>query len=425
MQQLINLIKVSPFLDKKYKKNIQTNGNNNDIDLDQFTNLEDMEKIKLPPYKINDFQVKRNKYPGHQPCLINGLYSSTDHSPLSQSGVQNLPKKVTSFCISDSINMEQSYSVIDGLNFKPKAYKYFYYFVIPRESNPNNLSNPSSPNHSTQNLNPSHQHEFEKIPTQNSINSLHQLQHDSNSTSSLDELIDNSNSNLQLVVVYEYGVVVCWNLTPTLQIKILSLMEPHIISPLSPRLVDEMIIEKNNTTNRSTVIINDHILFPTGSDNLNSRLVLSNMISQSLKISLFEETLFRMIQLTHHVPSQLVHKGKVDMPGFQVGHVIGNLFKLKNSLSIIIQVFKAINRWSTEYDEPTKNNIQTMSRKYLDIKYRLKSIDQKMKYVDDIVSVCKSEHETRGSNRLEMIVIILIFFELLFMVLQFIYSIKG
>ncbi|EGC30629.1 hypothetical protein DICPUDRAFT_99478 [Dictyostelium purpureum] len=384
-------------------------------------------------------------------------------------------KKVSSFCLSESIDLMGCFELLESKGFKPQPYKNFFFFFIKksnqtvttasvqsrsRENSPKLMSSP-----------PPNEIEMDKIDTHSNINNInvptvspnnlygfsldrqptnptnqylhpnfyphlqHNQQHQQhnqfypapkspinsatpNSTPTSQLKLEEFEKNHSLVVVYEYGVVVSWDLPQHLQVRTLNLFENFLHNPLSTKLVDEMTFEKGID---ETCIFKDQIFL---SDyNYDTKLCISHSLSQSIRVSLLEEHLNKILYLTKNIPSQLVKKGTVGISHPQLGVVVGGVFKIKKSITKNSTLFKSV---TSNYfsQNPTNKQVYNLTSNYLEIKERSHSINNNISSINDMVSVCRSELETKSSYRLEMTVIILIFFELLFMILQFIYSIK-
>lgn len=436
----------------------------------------DIEKniFENPFYKYSDHQRKRNEF-GHLNQIYSNLNSGNEIKPPIQQIVSLLAhsnsglspiyppptpqyqfKKVTSFCLSQSLDLIKSSKLVYNLGLTPKYHKNFYYLVVKKDSSifqqhyscqANNEFNQTPPQiSSTPNSNFSTPQQQSTENLQNSISQNHNQSPQQPSTA--EEENDDG-----LIVVYDYGVMVFWNLSSQFQHRILTLFDEYKIDPLDFKLIDEMSYIENfnhhlntpinlssshhfvspstkssngaNITNSGSFIFNDVISLET--NDILLKLSTSNTLSQSLKISNFEETIDHMITTYQEIPNTLAKTGKFHANEPKTGQLIGNVFKLKsilNSNLITFHNLSIISPFELNNTETQYEKFQNKFHSYLDIKPRVKLVKKKLEHLEGIINTCRSEIETKSSNRLEWIVIILIFFELLCMVIQFIFSLK-
>ncbi|KAM9954388.1 hypothetical protein ACTFIW_003929 [Dictyostelium discoideum] len=422
-------------------------------------------------YKMSDYKLKRNKYPGqiaqliqHQqnPSLIvtNKLDLPIPLNQTSSSSTGGPPpiKKVISYCLSESIDLMGCFDLLENKGFKPQPFKNLFFFFIKKQNNNdnnNNINNNINNNNNNTNINNnsiSHQNpnntnycisgevsprimassspnehciEMNRIgvtsPNLYGFSLDHQKyyqqpqpQFSSYPTSPKVYKMEEFEKNHSLIVVYENGVVVCWDLPDSLQYLTFSLFDEFLINPLSSKLIDEMTFEKGyegTHFSKDQILLQDH--------HFNTKLAISHSLSQSIRLSLIEENINKLHVITKNIPSQLVKKGSAGITNHQLSIIVGNSFKIKNSLSKNNLIFKSIVIDYFDKNDSSKTTFQHSSN-YLDIKERTQSLNHSIKTINEMVSICRSELESKSSYRLEMTVIVLIFFELLFMILQFV-----
>ncbi|KAJ9105956.1 hypothetical protein QFC19_003291 [Naganishia cerealis] len=126
--------------------------------------------------------------------------------------------------------------------------------------------------------------------------------------------------------VFEYGTVVIWGMTEREEKRVLASLRKFEIEKLN---VEDIEMEDLNFyyANYSR-IYNDVITLRKGSSFM-TKLSLSHALSQSVKISLFEELVAGTIDQTKDLPRSLSETGKIGMPRKEIMKQIGSLFILR------------------------------------------------------------------------------------------------
>ncbi|KAG2003312.1 hypothetical protein CC2G_003923 [Coprinopsis cinerea AmutBmut pab1-1] len=134
------------------------------------------------------------------------------------------------------------------------------------------------------------------------------------------------------IFLFPYGTVVIWGMTETQEKRFLSSIRRFEIGKLAP---DEIEMEDLNYyyANYSR-IYNDVITLRKGSSYM-TKLSLSHALSQSVKISLFEELISSTIEETKDIPEIISETGKIGMPHKEIMQQIGQLFLLRTNINSV------------------------------------------------------------------------------------------
>lgn len=135
------------------------------------------------------------------------------------------------------------------------------------------------------------------------------------------------------VFIFEYGVVVLWGFTLREEQAFLNDLEKFENEKLAQ---EDIQIEEFNyyiTKSYQPRIYNDFITLRDGS-NYMLKLSISHAISQSVKISLFEELVDNTIEDTQDIPQQIALAGKVEMNKDEIMKSIGELFILRININL-------------------------------------------------------------------------------------------
>ncbi|TXT12942.1 hypothetical protein VHUM_01343 [Vanrija humicola] len=156
-------------------------------------------------------------------------------------------------------------------------------------------------------------------------------------------------------------------------------------------------------------IYNDVITLRKGSSYM-TKLSLSHALSQSVKISLFEELISATIEQTKDIPKTLSETGKIGLPRSEIMKHIGNLFILRININLVGSILDSPEFFWTFPDlEPLYN----ACRSYLEIGQRVELLNGRVEVLQDMLMLLKESVNSSHGEHLEAIVIALIGIEII------------
>ncbi|TFK20520.1 cytoplasmic protein [Coprinopsis marcescibilis] len=209
------------------------------------------------------------------------------------------------------------------------------------------------------------------------------------------------------IFLFPYGTVVIWGMTEAQEKRFLSSIRRFETGKLGP---DEIEMEDLNYyyANYSR-IYNDVITLRKGSSYM-TKLSLSHALSQSVKISLFEELISSTIEETKDIPEIISETGKIGMPHKEIMQQIGQLFLLRTNINSVGSVLDSPEVfWSF----PDLQPLYDAARSYLEIPQRINLLNTRVEVLQDMLQLLKESVSSRHAERLEQIVIVLIGIEIL------------
>ncbi|WWC72791.1 uncharacterized protein I206_106755 [Kwoniella pini CBS 10737] len=208
------------------------------------------------------------------------------------------------------------------------------------------------------------------------------------------------------VFLFEYGTVVIWGMTEKEEKRFLSSIKKFEIERLSTEDVE--MEDLNFYYADYSRIYNDVITLRKGSSYM-TKLSLSHALSQSVKISLFEELITSTIEQTKDIPKSLSETGKIGLPRSEIMKQIGNLFILRININLVGSILDSPEFFWTFPDlEP----LYGAARSYLEIGQRVDSLNARVDVLQDMLKLLKESVNSSHGERLEGIVIILIGIEI-------------
>lgn len=221
------------------------------------------------------------------------------------------------------------------------------------------------------------------------------------------------------VFIFEYGVVIMWGYTVKEEQAFLEDMAKFESEKLS---AEDIQVEEFNyyiTTSYQPRIYNDFITLRDDS-NYMLKLSISHALSQSVKISLFEELVDNTIEDTQDIPQQIAHTGKVEMTRDETMKSIGELFILRININLHGSVLDSPElMWAEPHLEP----IYQATCGYLEINQRVELLNQRLEVISDLLQMLKDQLGHSHEENLEFIVVVLVCIEVLVSVVNIVIDI--
>ena len=140
-----------------------------------------------------------------------------------------------------------------------------------------------------------------------------------------------------------------------------------------------------------------------------SKIAISQALSQSVKLEQFEEELQTSIDENSNIPLQLSLTGKIKLTKKEISKKIGELFLVKSKIYLHYDLLDTPEFF---WEYPQYENQYEKIVKYLDIKSRVEVLNKKVEIIQELLHVLGDEQKHRYSSFLEWIIIILIAFEI-------------
>ncbi|PSR78613.1 hypothetical protein PHLCEN_2v7360 [Hermanssonia centrifuga] len=134
------------------------------------------------------------------------------------------------------------------------------------------------------------------------------------------------------IFLFEYGTVVIWGMTEAEEKRFLSSIKRFEVDKLASEDIE--MEDLNYYYANYSRIYNDVITLRKGSSYM-TKLSLSHALSQSVKISLFEELISSTIDETKDIPEIISETGKIGMPHKEIMRKIGELFLLRTNINSV------------------------------------------------------------------------------------------
>jgi uncharacterized Rmd1/YagE family protein len=237
--------------------------------------------------------------------------------------------RVTSFCLAESFNLTE---VVEYLNtshgISPKQYDECLYFSYEGPSKEMKFGDPAA--------------HLRHIPLlrSTSIEGGGRFASFPNLVTASQEDEDDHPSWMDRgeVFMFDYGVLVLWNFTVYEEISFIAHVKNFTEGPLQEEdiEVEDFHFQYDLMGPYQPRIYNDMITIKSASPMI--KLTISHGLSQSVKLSLFENIMEATIEGAVPLPKQLAQYGVVRMSRTKIMKIVGRLYKLKMNVNLISNV---------------------------------------------------------------------------------------
>ncbi|MFY7698355.1 MAG: RMD1 family protein [Legionella sp.] len=220
----------------------------------------------------------------------------------------------------------------------------------------------------------------------------------------------------QIVFVFKNGTVVSWGIKRYQITEYLQTIKQFAHQPISFLVHDEFSYQYGNKT-----LIEPHDYFDVDCLHIDSRsedlkLSLSYGFSQSVKLQYFEVILEKLVEKYTPFIDSLSMNGEFNVSRNELRKMIGEIIGATSDMNLISNFL-----YHPKYfwQHPTLEEYYIMLERYLHIQRRVNAINHRLDTFNEIFEMFNSYLENRQSERLEIIIIILIAIEIIFNVLNF------
>jgi uncharacterized Rmd1/YagE family protein len=213
---------------------------------------------------------------------------------------------------------------------------------------------------------------------------------------------------------FDYGCIVFWNYKIQKEEQILKELSKLAIHPLDRNISEECEVKLKRAGSKPA-IENDTILL--GGNKALDKLAISFAMSQSVKLSYFEQVLEETGEKTKNIPMELATKGKISLSRRQIAKKLGRLFLVRGSINLHTEMLHTPDFF---WEYPLHENLYKLIIKHLDVPQRVDVLNKRLDMIKDLFSMLEEHLNHQHSSLLEWIIIVLISTEiLLFFVKEF------
>lgn len=209
--------------------------------------------------------------------------------------------------------------------------------------------------------------------------------------------------NTGYVFIFSYGTVVSWLLSDHENKEVLEILQKY-----NKQEPGEVYRETYQVKDSEEIKIFDNTIYLNQQSKM-TMLAISHGLAQSEKLGVFEYKIDDLIQEIQPLYQYLGKFGKISLSRNKISQKIGQLFSVRSFINLHMSILDTPDFfWEHEELEPAYQK----AAKYLDLSPRMHALNSRMAIIQELYDVLHNELQTRHSHRLEWIIIILIFIEI-------------
>lgn len=215
------------------------------------------------------------------------------------------------------------------------------------------------------------------------------------------------------VFIFEYGCIIIWGASLAQEKIIIKKLSKYATKILSTPYDDicEYVVEDTE----ETTIDEEGDKITIGNDSALSMISISYGLSQSIKLSQFEDSVLKTIEVTKRIPRELIELGKISLSRRDLAKKMGELFAVRNLINLYSDLLDTPEFfWRRPKCEP----YYIMTVEFLDIKTRTEILNKRLDVLHELYEMLSNELQHIHGSRLEIIIIFLITFEVIISILR-------
>ncbi len=213
---------------------------------------------------------------------------------------------------------------------------------------------------------------------------------------------------------FSYGTVVFWGFSIEEEQEALKLLKEFEREPGTRVEIDEF----TYAIGPQMKIEEDQIVLPN--KNILSKLAISYGIAQSVKLTTFEDTIQKTIDLTKNLPIDLARKGKIGLSRREIYNKMGEIFIERSSINLHSDILDTPEFF---WEHPKLEAFYRRTVHYLEVARRADLLNKRLNVLHELFEILSDELKHQHSSRLEWTIIILIVFEVAIALLHDIFQV--
>lgn len=226
--------------------------------------------------------------------------------------------------------------------------------------------------------------------------------------------VDDPESSDKIAVFFPFGVTVFWGWHESEETRILQSIIPASLDVLPRPEIDHYPFHYGEKLQ----IRRDDLILADG--HLNTKLAISFGLAQSVKLTIFEETIYKTIEDSKRLPQDLATKGKISMSRKAIAKKIGKLFLDKASVNLHSDILDEPDFfWEHPQTQPIYINVINC----LDIDERVNVLNHRLTILGDVLEILNDQLNHQHSSSLEWTIIFLIMLEVFLALLKDVFNV--
>lgn len=212
--------------------------------------------------------------------------------------------------------------------------------------------------------------------------------------------------------VFSYGCISFWGLDAKHEAEILTDLSTHLTAPLETYISESCIY---NEDGEETEIDEENDTISLHSDDPYLKLSFAYGLTQSVKLVSFEISVDKSIENNKNIPSDIIRSGKINYSNKDLTIKIGELLQERHSINLHSTILDTPEFF---WRRPKYEQYYEMGIDFMDVEFRLGILNNRLEVLNELYEVLSNELHHKHTSRLEIIIIVLIFIEIVIALLK-------
>jgi uncharacterized Rmd1/YagE family protein len=217
-----------------------------------------------------------------------------------------------------------------------------------------------------------------------------------------------------VVILFRYGVVVLFDLSVLEEDEVIRGLQARVIGPVVPREDETAIIQLAPDK--------DEQILPGGPIQLRTItpehiIVIADALAKSVVLARDEREVSSVIEVIEPFARRLAERGRTPGGRRAILKYIGNAMLVKNRVSGRVAVAE---KPDAVWDRPDLERLYARLQDEYELKERAEALSRKLSVISDTAEMLTDMIDTKRSLRLEILIVLLILFEIVITVYQII-----
>lgn len=215
---------------------------------------------------------------------------------------------------------------------------------------------------------------------------------------------DDSNLN---IIIFSFGCIIIWGEEKNTEYLILKEIK-ELVSDFVDFSYHDSVGNHNEDSN--TFIEEERNRIVLGSKSEYLKLSISYALAQSVKLSLLESSVNKILKNTTHIQRELAQTGSVSLSKKEISKKIGHLFSERFSINLHRDILDTPEFF---WKRPSYEPLYLMTAEFQDISVRQGILNWRLDIIQELYGILSNELNNKYSSRLEVTIIVLIAIEVL------------
>jgi len=217
------------------------------------------------------------------------------------------------------------------------------------------------------------------------------------------------------IFIFKLGIIVFWNCDPEEEKEITSILKQFAKERYREAKVEREDCSYKIEFSGDAYVDEENDLIVLDNGDTLTKLAVSYALAYSTKLTFFEESVKNTIQENEDLPQEFIKKGKISLSSRELSKKMGRLFLERNRINLHSDILYTPDFF---WKRPQYEAYYHMVIELLDMEKRAEILNRKLDVINELYGILSGELQHNQSSRLEIVIIILIFVEVMLVVLK-------